>query len=437
MDRCYWRAWIAGLLLVGLLAGCGSTQQTGDDDDAPAASSAPESQGLSLAAADTSVRTIQLYRGTNEAQRPITSLRSGADPLTLEFDILTDSGRPLSVYFFHADRTWRRDLVPPQYMAGFQSDNLLDYQPSRGTGLRYMHYTYRFPNDDIGFLISGNYILRVTEQGRPDDVLFERAFFLSEEAVAPEIGIQNIMVSGQRLASDLPIARFTPPQRLRGDPFNYDVCFARSGQVGQARCSSRPNLGQQPTLAFDLDRADAFAPAASDYFVDIANLRPNQYIERIDRGARPPRAIVEPDYARFPGTPLAQSPRGQIIVEDAVRNVAVPDVEAEYVSTRFSFVPPNEQPLGGRMAITGSFATASRFEHEMTWVPSRGRYEADVLLKQGQYAYQYDSPDAATRAVLQKGIPSSPNRSYTVFVYYNDISQNTDRLLAVRTVQGR
>ena len=439
MNRISWCLWIAGLLLVGGLAGCGSTQQTGNGNgtsSSPPPSS--EGAGLGLAPADSSVRTVQLYRGSNEAQLPILSLRSDQEALTLEFDLLTDSGRPLSVYFYHADRTWQRDLSPPQYMDGFQSDNLLDYRPSRGTDVRYTHYTYQFPNDDIDFLISGNYIVRVTEQGRPSDVLFERAFFLTEEVAPVQVGIESIMVSGQPQASEIPIARFTPPRALQGDPYNYDVCFTRNGQFGAARCSDRPNLSQQPELEFDLVRGEAFAPVSADYFVDIANLQPNQYIQRVDRAPVPPRVVIEPDYARFPGTPLAQSLRGQIIVEGAVRDVGVPDTEAQYVNTRFSFVPPNEQPLGGRIAVVGSFSDgAIRPQNEMTWVPERGRYEADVLLKQGQYEYQYDSPDPAVRAVLQEGLSSTPRRSYTVFVYYNDITQNTDRLLAVRTVQSR
>lgn len=427
------------LMLGGLLGGCGSTQQTGSEDGTSGTSSSSlDRSGLGLAPADSSIRTIQLYRGRDEAHLPIASLRPDQEPLTLEFDLLSDSGRPLSVYFYHADRTWRRDLSPPQYMDGFQHDNLLDYTPSRGTDVRYTHYTYRFPNDDIDFLISGNYIVRVTEQGQPNDVLFERAFFLTEEATPLEVGIENVMVSGQRQPSEIPFARFTPPPSLQGDPFKYDVCFARNGQFGAARCADRPNLGQQPELEFDLVRNEAFAPVSADYFIDMGTLRPNQYIQRVDRSARPPRVLIEPNYARFPGTPLARSLRGQIIVEGAVRDVGTPDIEAEYVRTRFSFVPPNEQPMGGRLAVAGSFSGGGvRPENEMTWVPERGRYEADVLLKQGQYEYQYESPDSAVQATLQESLSSSPNRSYTVFVYYNDVTRNTDRLLAVRTVQGR
>src|SRR5690606_1784303 len=124
--------------------------------------------------------------GETEASLPIISLGS-QDRLTLEFDLMTDRSRPLSVYFYHADRTWRRDLLPAEYMSGFYYDQILDYRGSSAAQSRYVHYTYDFPNENVQFRISGNYILRVAEQGAEDEPLFERAFFVSEQAADPDL----------------------------------------------------------------------------------------------------------------------------------------------------------------------------------------------------------------------------------------------------------
>src|SRR5690606_18599323 len=117
--------------------------------------------------------------------------------LTLEFDIMGLTGQPLSAYFYHADREWRRDLSPPEYMASFQRDDLLDYNSSRATEADYVHYIYRFPNAAVDFRISGNYIVRITEQGQEDAVLFERPFFVSEQSANPEMGSEQVMIGGR------------------------------------------------------------------------------------------------------------------------------------------------------------------------------------------------------------------------------------------------
>ncbi|WP_243665202.1 type IX secretion system plug protein domain-containing protein [Rhodothermus marinus] len=122
------------------------------------------------------VGQVQLYQGDDERQWPILLL-GGRERLTLRFDLLSEQGRPLSIYFYHADHAWRRDLMPIEYLDTFARDDLTDYAPSEHTAIPYQHYVYRFPNDNIRFRLSGNYILRVTEQGQEETVLFERAFF--------------------------------------------------------------------------------------------------------------------------------------------------------------------------------------------------------------------------------------------------------------------
>jgi len=157
-----------------------SEQAEGQADDSVATrAETPRTAGPALAPQDEDIRTVPLYRGENERNLPITSLQS-PEPLTLEFDLMEQQGRPLSVYFVHANREWKRDLSPSQTLESYHDDRLVDYRGSQGTEVPYVHYEYRFPNDDIRFRVSGNYILRVTEQGRRDSVLFERPFLISD-----------------------------------------------------------------------------------------------------------------------------------------------------------------------------------------------------------------------------------------------------------------
>ena len=426
---------VTGCALLAV-TGCATSQETerSAPADSAAGGTAVNRAGPDLAPQSDAVRTVQLYQGSEERSLPVTALNED-DPLTLEFDLMRQQGRSLSVYFYHADREWNRDLSPSRVLESYQDDQLVDYRASQGTEVPYVHYVYRFPNDDIRFRISGNYILRVTERGRRDSVLFERPFFVTDEAGRLNLAAEGLMVPGQRQRSLRPVARFDPPSTLRGDPFGYAVCFVRNGRLPDTRCQDRPLLAQQPRLEFKLDRDRAFAPVTADYTVDLGDLRGAVGIERLDRTVSPFRVLLEPDYAQFSGQDRDATLNGQIVVREAVRGRAEPSLTAEYVETSFAFVPPREQPLGDEVMLAGSFSGMDPTRGvEMRWNAGRRRYEGEVLLKQGRYQYFYETSDP----LLRREGASSPSRlqnTYTTFVYYEDSSESTDRLLRVNSFQ--
>ncbi|MFB6249872.1 MAG: type IX secretion system plug protein domain-containing protein [Salinibacter sp.] len=427
---------LPALAVLLAVAGCATSQEAERAGRADSTATAPAvaRPGPDLAPQSDAVRTVQLYQGAEERSLPVTALNSD-EPLTLEFDLMRQQGRPLSVYFVHANQEWTRDLSPSRVLESYRDDQLMDYRASQGTEVPYVHYVYRFPNDDIRFRISGNYILRVTERGRRDSVLFERPFFVTDEAGRLELGAEGVMVPGQQQRSLRPVARFEPPSALQGDPFGYTVCFVRNGRLPDARCQDRPLLAQQPRLKFELDRDRAFAPVTADYTVDLGDLRSAAGIERLDRTVSPFRVLLEPDYAQFSGQDRRATLNGQIVVREAVQGRAEPALTAEYVETTFAFVPPREQPLGAGVVLAGSFSGMDPARGvEMRWNAGRRRYEGEVLLKQGQYQYFYKSNDPLLR---REGV-SSPSRlqnTYTTFVYYQDPSESTDRLLRVNSFQ--
>jgi hypothetical protein len=363
----------AAFLASAMLGACASPKEAGDDDQprrASAQRTGPAVIDLRLAPTEPTVHTVQLHVRDRESALPIIALNSD-QRLSLSFDIVGGDPRPVSVYFYQADREWRRRLAPSEYLQSFQRDDILTYTPSRGTQVAYTHYRYSFPNQSIGFLVSGNYILRVTEQGDEDAVLFERPFFIVENDGRLELSVDNVMV-GQRFARAQPVARLLPGNRRATNAFDYQTCFVRNAQWAGMRCADRPVLAEMPVLQFYLEPQAAFEADAGDFFLDLSLLRTGLRILSVDRVPRPYEVILQPDEARFPGTPQAPRLNGQTVVSSVVRDVAEPGTGAEYVNTRFSFVPPNERPFGGDVFIVGSFSNWQRTARQrMTWVSER------------------------------------------------------------------
>ena len=423
------------LLCMLAMTGCSGPQEEEDGSGQQPRVPRAEPSGLNVPLASTVdlIKTVQLY-ADEEKQLPVVPLQSGRQ-LTLEFDLMEPSGRTLSIYFYHADRNWERDLFAGEYMTSFERDELFDYTASRNTQVRYTHYTYKFPNGNIDFRISGNYILRVTEQGQEDEVLFERPFFVTEDAAALQFDVDNLIVGGGYPSSQ-PTLSFRPPQALAGNVFDYNVCFLRNGRLETARCSNDASLTQQPNLLFYLQPERAFPPSAGDYFLDLRTIRVGGVVEATDRTTQPYRVVLEPDYARFASSSIDPLLNGQTVVS-TVRDVGTPDIEGEYVDALFRYVPDNEERLSGGVYLTGSFNDWSvDLGNELRWVSENKRYEGTILLKQGQYEYRYTSPDRRVRRQLNAALPR-PENTYAAFVYYDDVSLNTDRLLAAQSIIAR
>ena len=378
------------------------------------------------------VSSIQLYAG-EEANLPVYSLR-GRVPLTLEFDLMNWNQRPLSVYFYHADRVWRRDLTTSEYLTAFERDDLFNYELSRGTLVEYAHYRYRFPNRAIDFRLSGNYVLRVTEQGKETEVLFERPFFVTEDVAAAEMSLDLLMAGRMALPAVQPHLLLLPPDEVGAGYFDLSVCFVQGGHVLTPRCSQRPSMSGQPELLYFLDPEDAYGVRAGDYYMDLRRLLPRDDIERVDRASTPYVVQLRPDYARFPDTDWGPLQTGQPVISG--RDLSA-DTQAEYVHVVFRFVPPDEQPLPGGLYVTGSF-NGWRIDlgSEMAWQQEAGHYESQHLIKQGAYEYRYTSPDPAVQRALEVRL-LRPDQLYTGLVYYRDNSLGTDRILAISHIYSR
>ena len=413
------------LALALVVPACALPEEAAEGGPAPAPERVP-APGEWTVESD-QVGAIQLYRTGEEASLPVLVLGAG-ETLTLAFDLVGEEvGRPLAVSFVHTDRLGRADLLPSEYLSGFEQDQILSYERSSASvAVPYVHYRYAFPNRQIGFRISGNYRARVAETD--GTVLFEVPFYVSEELADVELGFGSTVQGGSTGLAVQPGARVRPDPRLSGvDALQLTVCFARSGRLDGVRCAPQPSLVDLALFQFYLPAEAAFEPAPPLFEVDLGLFVTNPEVVDVDRAARPPTATLDLDYAEFGGdvrdAVLAAAP----LIGGAYRDVGTADQDAQYVAVRFRYVPPNSRPFARRVHVLGSFngwrATPAS---ELAWVEAEGRYEGVLLVKQGRYVYGYaPAPDRA--AAL--GGPTL----FTSFVYYSDPRLFTDRLVAVRS----
>lgn len=422
--------------IIGLLAGC-ATMLGDEGDDRAFRRAAPST--FSVRPDNAQVQTVQLYRTGRETNLPIINFRSG-QTLTLEFDLLDDGmGSPVSVFFYHMDRNWEQKLMTVEYLRGFQSDDIRDYEPSAGTRIRYTHYTYQFPNQTIAFTRSGNFLLRVTEPGDERAVLFERPFFISEEIAEVELTVQSGLAAGLGSSLLQPVAQVRPASEYDSPIFEHNVCFARNGRVETYHCSDEFRLLGASYYQFFLPRDRAFGASAPMYDLDLSFLGVGPRIAEIDLGRSPFRVILHSDDARFSSAFFREELlAGQSSVRDAVQTGFRPQVDAEYVETTFTYIPPDRGPLEGRVTLVGSFRGWSVDPtYSLEWYPEDGVYRGTFYIKQGRHVYSYHVEDPEELERRARATEAGMATLYTSFVYLYDPTYDTDRLVGVRNVFGQ
>ena len=67
--------------------------------------------------------------------------------------------------FIHCDSNWgKSEMIYSEYLNGFYENYIEEYYYSFNTIQQYIHYELTFPNENINFLKSGNYIIIIYDE---------------------------------------------------------------------------------------------------------------------------------------------------------------------------------------------------------------------------------------------------------------------------------
>ncbi|MCS7083103.1 MAG: DUF5103 domain-containing protein [Bacteroidetes bacterium] len=409
------------MLALALLGGCAGA---GSLERFPSEATSDRTDSLTLA-------TVQLFPTGAEEALPVLVLDQ-KQTLTLAFDWLGAEPPPaLEVVFYHLDRTGRPDLLPTQYMARFDRDVVRDYRASIRTRIPYYHVRYTFPNEQIAFRLSGQYLVRVLHP-KTDAVLLERRFYVSEQNLEARLHLDWLASVRGRLP--LPVLRVRPPEFVLNPVGDLHACFAVNGRLEAPDCPP-PVLLESPWVEY---RSGAFRTPAwiqEPFVLDLTRLEGARFprIRSVEFGGSGVRVQLDTDRLTSPTGGEAELLVGSNPIIRRYAPRADVDLTAEYVDVDFELELPERRRLEGPVFLVGSFNDfRPGAQFQMRYDPASGRYRATIRLKQGVYAYQYVTLDGRTgrlRPVFERLFPNVA--LFTAFVYYRDPRIPTDRLLWV------
>lgn len=372
------------------------------------------------------IQSIQLYRSGSPDNPPVIRLGSG-EQLVLEFDYLGDAAKQFRVEVTHRNQNWEESaLAPGFYLTGFNTTYIQGGLKSLSRPPSYFHFIYEFPNQQLSFKVSGNYLLSVYDYNT-DDLLFSLPFFITENEGVLETDIEGVFARRQDLRrQDQPFSRYIYPGFVEFPQFDLSFQYVPNQFWGRAKEVEFFDTSTPGEINFHLGQDQAFVGDYTFNPLDLSTLNADgRQILSIEEGSVPPRVVLRRDVQNL--DPSGSPPPGsQFGTPSGERN-------ASYASVLFRLETTAAIDSTQRIYIVGDFNNWTlRRSNRMRYDPQSKWWEGRALLKEGQYIYKYVILRQGTIDDLsldQSFAPSNPE--YIALVYYRDPARNYDRLLQV------
>lgn len=384
------------------------------------------------------IKSPQLFVTGQPLSLPVIFLNDGKQ-LELHFDDLKKEYHTYSYDFIHCNANWQPSgLVTQEYIEGFFNGFIEDYKYSFNTLFPYIHYTLKFPNQDIRFTKAGNYLLKVYKNNDPDDVLLTRRFYVVSQRISIDATAKMATLARHRdykQEIDFTLDHTGYPIQ---DPYNdLKVIVSQNRRWDNAISDLKPLFVRTPELVYNYERENLFDGNHEFRFFEAKDLRYQSLnVDGIQIMDGETHVFVLPDEPRSFKQYFYQNDLNglRLIKRDDSND---PNREADYIKTHFTL--KRETKLeGGDLYVFGALSDWEFLpEFKMDYVGINKEYRTTVLIKQGYYDYAYVFlPHGENRGDMSmiEGTHSETENEYIILVYHRQRGEIYDRLVGFKSI---
>ena len=333
--------------------------------------------------------------------------------LEISFDEMSHDVHQYSYRVVHCNRDWTEsDISSYEYVDGFTTADIVEYEHSMNTQQAYTHYSFAFPNEDMQLKASGNYALQIYEDGDQEQVVAEVCFKVVEPMVSMDANVRgntDMEFNGryQQLDIDVNIRSLNLQ-----NPNEIKIVVEQNGRRDNQVVLSRPTFVEPNRLRYVNQKAlifeggneyrhfDIYSAYYAGYHVDRVEYAQGEYHALLDidevRGTKNKNAGRE-------GLPYVteMDANGQWLVNCEKTDYV--DTEAEYMWVHF-VLPVEQYVMDGQVFVGGeAFGNQLSAQNRMEYNADQKYYYLYAYLKQGGYDYMYYVVSPANGATVQIG----------------------------------
>ncbi len=386
------------------------------------------------------IRSVQFAREGWDFSQPILEL--GADQrLQLKFDEISDGVTNFVYTITHCDTEWYPSrLVQSEYMEGFIENPINDYAASINTTSKYTNYLLSLPNENVRFLISGNYLLTVFGEGKRTTPVLTRRFYIVEplteiSGVIKKATFEGYKGRNQEIDFAIDYSRFS----IQDPRTEVKVVVTQNSRTDNCLTNLKPLFVRDNQLSYDLGRENVFEGGNEFRNFDSKNIRVNGLgVANIEFVNPFYHVELKPDQIRQDREYRNESDlNGRYLIKND--RITDSDLESDYIQVHFS-LKTQEPLLGGDIYVFGGLSDwQCQPANKMKWNFEAKLYETTLLLKQGFYDYQYVYVEKGSNKInntLLEGSFVETENDYQIFVYYRGFSSRYDKLIGYRTINS-
>lgn len=375
------------------------------------------------------VYSLDLHQQGSPLSAPILQLNS-SQQLRLSFDLLEFESRQLSISFSHHNPDWSRSgLAEDFYKEGYFTLMLPFGKVSRTDRPKYRSYSYDFPNEEIDFLVSGNYMLTV-EDSDSGNLLFTLPFFVTENEGNIISQVETITVPRREgRISHVPSSIFETPEYINTPQFDMEFYYVQNQFWGRAKQAEQLDVSTPGEVQFEISRNKSFVGDYEFQMLELPELtQQNPDVLEYNPSEIPPRIVLFEDVQGFTSSRI-QIPLSNLSGSD-------PSLNARYANVHFRFDTDRELSSDSEIYLVGDFTNWSiRSNYRMRYRQNTGRWQTNGIIKTGSYAYKYVV--IQNNDIMDLTLDDSFTRSqqeYHALVYYQDPNRFYYRLLQTNNI---
>lgn len=388
------------------------------------------------------IKTVQLTKEGVDLSAPFLFMGS-QERLELRFDDLDADVKDYRFTMVHCEFNWKpSDLIPGDYIDGFQDDYISEHEFSANTLVKYTHYRATFPNENIRLTKSGNYVVRVYIEGQPENTILTKRFFVCEQVVNVEPTFKRpVVFEDKNYRQEIDFTIFHKSVRLPNPYTDLNVLLMQNRRWDNASRTLKPLFVKDGELVYDYDDQNVFDGGNEFRHVDLKSMRfkDQTVIESITRDSLGFFVTLVPDerrsFKRYMDMPDIN---GNYLVRNS--EGIDPIIGADYVRVHFKL--PYPAPVtDGNLYVFGAITDWQfKDEFQLKYNYDSGMFECITTVKQGYFDYSYvfveDGKPAGDISFVE-GTHFQTENEYSILVYYKDQTLRFDRLLAWKSFKTR